>query len=77
MLDLSLPGIHNLQHVVVLMMENLLPRLSLRRPQPDPVHAGGLPVLSFVYAWGGPEGKHPIATLSPTLLGGSSHPSLF
>jgi hypothetical protein len=41
------------------------------------VHAGGLPVFSFVYAWGGPEGNHPIATVSPTLLGGSSHPSLF
>lgn len=41
------------------------------------VHAGGLPVFSFVYAWGGPEGHHPIATVSPTLLGGSSHPSLF
>ena len=41
------------------------------------VHAGGLPVISFVYAWGGGEGNHPIASVSPTLLGGSSHPSLF
>lgn len=41
------------------------------------VHAGGLPVLSFVYAWGGSEGNHPIASVSPILLGGSSRPSLF
>lgn len=41
------------------------------------VHAGGLPVISFVYAWGGAEGRHPIASVSPTLLGGSSRPSLF
>lgn len=41
------------------------------------VHAGGLPVLSFVYAWGGREGSHPITTVSSTLLGASSRPSLF
>jgi hypothetical protein len=41
------------------------------------VHAGGLPVISFVYAWGGAEGNHPIASVSPNLLGGSSRPSLF
>ena len=41
------------------------------------VHAGGMPVLSFVYAWGGAEGSHPIATISSNLLGGSSRPSLF
>jgi hypothetical protein len=41
------------------------------------VHAGGLPVFSFVFAWGGSEGNHPIATVSPNLLGGSSRPSLF
>jgi hypothetical protein len=41
------------------------------------VHAGGLPVFSFVYAWGGSEGNHPIASVSSNLLGGSSRPSLF
>ena len=41
------------------------------------IHAGGLPLITFVYAWGGSEGNHPIATISPTLLGGSSRPSLF
>ena len=41
------------------------------------LHAGGLPLISFVYAWGGGEGSHPIGTVSPTLLGGSARPSLF
>jgi hypothetical protein len=41
------------------------------------VHAGGLPLIYFVYAWGGNEGSHPIGTISPFLLGGSSRPSLF
>lgn len=41
------------------------------------VHAGGLPLIYFVYAWGGGEGAHPIGTISPILLGGSSRPSLF
>jgi hypothetical protein len=41
------------------------------------VRAGGLPVFYLLFAWGGPEGHHTIANLSPTLLGGSSRPSLF
>ena len=41
------------------------------------VHAGGLPLIYFSYAWGGNEGTHTTATVSPTLLGGSSRPSLF
>lgn len=41
------------------------------------VHAGGLPVLSFVYAWGGGEGSHSIANVDPSLLGSSARPSLF
>lgn len=41
------------------------------------VHAGGLPLIYFIYAWGGNEGSHPIGTISPFLLGGSSRPSLF
>jgi len=41
------------------------------------VHAGGLPVLYLLFAWGGSEGNHTTATLSPTLLGGSARPSLF
>jgi hypothetical protein len=41
------------------------------------VRAGGLPVIYFLFAWGGNEGTHTTATISPTLLGGSSRPSLF
>jgi len=41
------------------------------------LHAGGLPLVSFLFAWGGHEGTHTAATISPTLLGGSSRPSLF
>jgi hypothetical protein len=39
--------------------------------------AGSLPLISFVYTWGGSEDGHPIATISSTLLDGSSRPSLF
>jgi hypothetical protein len=41
------------------------------------VHAGGLPVLSFVYAWGGGEGTHTTANIDPSLLGSAARPSLF
>jgi hypothetical protein len=41
------------------------------------VRAGGLPVIYFLFAWGGNEGTHTTATISPTLLGGSARPSLF
>ena len=41
------------------------------------VHAGGLPVVDLLFAWGGAEGTHTTATVSPSLMGGSSRPSLF
>jgi len=41
------------------------------------VQAGGLPVIYLLFAWGGNEGHHTTATVSPTLLGGSARPSLF
>jgi hypothetical protein len=41
------------------------------------VHAGGLPVVELLFAWGGHEGTHTIANVSPSLLGGSTRPSLF
>jgi hypothetical protein len=41
------------------------------------VHAGGLPVVDLLFTWGGAEGTHTTGTVSPTLLGGSSRPSLF
>jgi hypothetical protein len=41
------------------------------------VHAGGLPLVYLLFAWGGQEGSHTTANISPILLGGSSRPSLF
>jgi hypothetical protein len=41
------------------------------------LRAGGLPALSFAFAWGGPEGTHTIANVNTSLLGGSNRPSLF
>jgi hypothetical protein len=41
------------------------------------VHAGGLPMITFLYTWGGNEGTHTIANISPALLGSSGRPSLF
>jgi hypothetical protein len=40
------------------------------------VRAGGFPVISILFA-NGHEGHHIIATVSATLLGGSSRPSLY
>jgi hypothetical protein len=41
------------------------------------VRAGGLPVVYLLFAWGGHEGTHTTAQVSPFLLGGSARPSLF
>jgi hypothetical protein len=41
------------------------------------LHAGGLPVVYLLFAWGGNEGHHTTAAISNVLLGGSSRPSLF
>lgn len=41
------------------------------------VHAGGLPVVSLLFSWGGNEGHHTAATISNVLLGASARPSLF
>jgi hypothetical protein len=41
------------------------------------VHAGGLPVVYLLFAWGGDEGHHTIANISNSLLGPASRPSLF
>lgn len=40
------------------------------------VRAGGLPAIYFLYAWGG-DTDHLTGIVSPSLLGGSSRPSLF
>ena len=41
------------------------------------VHAGGLPVLYLLFAWGGNEGAHTTFSISNILLGASPRPSLF
>lgn len=41
------------------------------------VHAGGLPVVYLLFAWGGNEGTHTTFSISNTLLGASARPSLF
>jgi hypothetical protein len=41
------------------------------------LRAGGFPQVFFMFAWGGNEGDHTIATVNTSLLGGSARPSLF
>lgn len=41
------------------------------------VHAGGLPLVYLLFAWGGNEGHHITFDVSNTLLGASARPSLF
>ncbi len=41
------------------------------------LRAGGLPLVSLLFAWGGNEGHHTTASVSSTLMGGSSRPSLY
>jgi hypothetical protein len=41
------------------------------------LRAGSFPMVSLMFAWGGPEGHHNIVNMNTSLLGGSSRPSLF
>lgn len=41
------------------------------------LRAGGFPVVSLMFAWGGREGTHTIANMNTSLLGGSARPSLY
>ncbi|HEX6772816.1 MAG TPA: hypothetical protein VF126_12365 [Acidobacteriaceae bacterium] len=41
------------------------------------IHAGGLPVVYLLFAWGGNEGHHTIANISNSLLAPATRPSLF
>jgi len=41
------------------------------------LRAGGFPLVTLMYAWGGPEGQHTIANMDTSLLAGSSRPSLY
>jgi hypothetical protein len=34
-------------------------------------------MVSLLFAWGGHEGTHTLASMDPSLLGGSARPSLF
>lgn len=40
------------------------------------LRAGGFPMISMMFAWGGPEGNHNIFNLNSSLLGGSARPAL-
>jgi hypothetical protein len=39
--------------------------------------AGGFPFVQVLFAWGGNEGTHTIATIAPGVLGGGARPPLF
>jgi hypothetical protein len=41
------------------------------------LRAGGFPQVFLLFAWGGKEGTHTIASVNNSLLGGSARPSLF
>lgn len=41
------------------------------------IRAGGFPQVFVLFAWGGNEGNHTIASINTSLLGGSSRPSLY
>jgi hypothetical protein len=41
------------------------------------LRAGGFPQVYLLFAWGGKEGTHTIASVNTTLLGGSNRPSLY
>jgi hypothetical protein len=41
------------------------------------LRAGGFPMVSLMFAWGGSEGHHNIVNMNTSLLGGSARPSLF
>jgi hypothetical protein len=40
------------------------------------LRAGGFPMVSMMFAWGGPEGHHNLFNMNPSLLGGSARPGL-
>ena len=41
------------------------------------LRAGGFPMVSILFAWGGNEGDHTVFNMNTSLLGGSSRPSLY
>jgi hypothetical protein len=40
------------------------------------LRAGAFPMVSLMFAWGGPEGHHNIFNMNTSLLGSSARPSL-
>jgi hypothetical protein len=40
------------------------------------LRAGGFPMVSMMFAWGGPEGHHNIFNMNTSLLGGGARPAL-
>ena len=40
------------------------------------LRAGGFPMVSIMFAWGGPEGHHNVFNMNSSLLGGSARPLL-
>jgi hypothetical protein len=40
------------------------------------LRAGGFPMVSLMFAWGGPEGHHNVLNMNTSLLGGSPRPPL-
>ena len=40
------------------------------------LRAGGFPMVSMMFAWGGPEGHHNIFNMNTSLLGGEARPNL-
>jgi hypothetical protein len=40
------------------------------------LRAGGFPMVSIMFAWGGPEGHHNVFNMNTSLLGGSARPLL-
>ena len=40
------------------------------------LRAGGFPMVSLMFAWGGPEGHHNIVNMNTSVLGGSARPLL-
>jgi hypothetical protein len=41
------------------------------------IRAGGFPVVQLLFAWGGHEGTHTLATIDPVALGGGLRPPLY
>jgi len=41
------------------------------------LRAGGFPMVSILFSWGGHEGMHTTAAMNTSLLGGSARPSLY